>query len=222
MLLACLSRESAADAATVMCFIGMTVGKGNMAVMQVSSSQCESRRSSLIGAVQLSGSRGWMSNVSYWEPWGDVCSSTSPSCVAGVRTDTWNCPARAGGEVKLKWKRNCIAPVQPILFTSVTETVSRIVSTHSWEGNKSHRDMCLKIRADNPAGRLPRSTVTCSSLLLNKAIPVFITAWLFEAISWPWQHATDDNSFTPIITCVILNSQGVTECGCAALWPESL
>lgn len=34
-----------------------------LAVMQVSSSHCESQCSSLIGAVQFSGARGWMSNV---------------------------------------------------------------------------------------------------------------------------------------------------------------
>lgn len=36
-----------------------------LAVMQVSSSHCESQCSSLIGAVQLSGARGWMSNVMF-------------------------------------------------------------------------------------------------------------------------------------------------------------
>ena len=51
----------------VICFTRMTGGNGNMvlAVMQVSSSHCESQCSSLIGAVQLSGARGWMSNVMF-------------------------------------------------------------------------------------------------------------------------------------------------------------
>lgn len=49
-------------------FVRMTLGIGNMvlAVTQVSSLHCDSQcSSSLIGAVQLSGARGWMSNVMF-------------------------------------------------------------------------------------------------------------------------------------------------------------
>lgn len=48
--------------------VRMTLGIGNMvlAVTQVSSLLCDSQcSSSLIGAVQLSGARGWMSNVMF-------------------------------------------------------------------------------------------------------------------------------------------------------------